>query len=61
MNHSQCNQHNENKNFQSTDFSAQSSQPVEDILSRMDRLRALAKVQNTKLNSTKRRQFSFAF
>jgi len=39
----------------------QSSEVVDDILSRMDRLRTLASMQQKKSRSNKRQQYSFCF
>lgn len=39
----------------------ESSETVDDILSRMDRLRSLASMQRKKSKSNKRQQYSFCF
>ena len=73
MPYTQCSQHStlcngkiNSKSLQTSDSEQPLSetteeQAVDDILSRMDRLRSLASMQRRKSRSCKRQQFSFCF
>ena len=61
MDHAQCKQLSQVNASKEAQYTLHEAIPPDDIMLRMARLRAIARMQNKRIKSASKKQFSFAF